>query len=227
MMRKRLAQFVIMVGLVAVPAAPGFAQDAIRQPDLRRGAVIAAQGVADVPSCAQCHAFNGMSDSSGAFPRLTGQSTLYLSKQMRDFASSVRESAIMSPIAQGLSANDIDDVSAYYAASNAPFPPLASTDSALIKKGEEMARVGNAAKSIPACNSCHGPGGIGLPPSVPYLAGQYAEYISLTLQMWKTGYRKNSSEAMGLIAQKLDDEEIAAIAAYYQNIRSADSAARQ
>src|SRR5258708_7663917 len=47
------------------------AQNAGRQPDARHGAVIVAQGTAaGAPPCAQCHAFNGVSDASGAFPRL-------------------------------------------------------------------------------------------------------------------------------------------------------------
>jgi quinohemoprotein ethanol dehydrogenase len=48
------------------------------QPDPNRGAVIAAQGTATgAPGCALCHAFNGVSDGSGAFPRIAGQSAYY------------------------------------------------------------------------------------------------------------------------------------------------------
>jgi hypothetical protein len=40
-----------------------------REPDAKHGAVIAAQGTPNgAPACAQCHAFNGVSDGSGAFP---------------------------------------------------------------------------------------------------------------------------------------------------------------
>ena len=46
----------------------------VRQPDLNHGAAIVAQGTAaGAPACAQCHAFTGSSDASGAFPRLAGQ----------------------------------------------------------------------------------------------------------------------------------------------------------
>ena len=34
--------------------------------------------------------------------------------------------------------------------------------------------------------------------------------------MWQHGFRRNSPEAMALFARKLDDQEIAALAAYYQ-----------
>ena len=81
------------LGMVALVQA----QSADRQPDARHGAVIVAQGTAaGAPPCAQCHAFNGVSDASGAFPRLAGQSAFYLAGQLRDFASGVRASALMS-----------------------------------------------------------------------------------------------------------------------------------
>jgi cytochrome c553 len=207
--------------LVSIGGATAGAQNTPRQPDLNHGAVIAAQGTtAGAPACAQCHAFNGGSDGSGAFPRIAGQSAYYLEKQLRDFTSGVRANAIMSPIAKALSPNDIADVTAYYAGVNAPFLPLAKAEPALIQRGEELAKVGSAAKDLPGCNNCHGPRGSGEPPTIPYLAGQYARYISFELEMWQRGYRKSSSELMVTIAKKLDDQDIAALAAYYQQVRA-------
>jgi cytochrome c553 len=189
--------------------------------NIARGAVIAAQGTAaGAPPCAQCHAFNGVSDASGAFPRVAGQSAWYLAEQLRDFASGVRSSALMSPIAKGLSAENIADVSAYYAGMRAPFLPLGAPDGDLVKRGEMLAKIGSAPRQIQACDNCHGPGGAGEPPIIPYLAGQYSHYIAFTLDMWRKGFRKNSPDAMGVVAQKLNDEEIAAVAAYYQQVQS-------
>ena len=190
-----------------------------RQPDAKHGAVIVAQGTtAGAPPCAQCHAFNGVSDASGAFPRLAGQSAFYLAGQLRDFASGVRASALMSPIAKALSPDDIADVTAYFAGVNAPFLPLKAPNAALVKRGEELATAGGPERLH--CDNCHGPGGSGEPPVIPYLAGQYAHYIAFTLQMWQEGFRKNSPDAMAVIAKKLDDEEILAVAAYYQQMSS-------
>jgi len=200
---------------------PVQAQVAGHQPDAKHGAVIAAQGTAaGAPPCAQCHAFNGVSDASGAFPRLAGQSAYYLAEQLRDFASGARASAIMSPIAKALSPDDVADMAAYYGSVNAPFLPLKAADAALVKRGEELAKVGSAERRIQNCDNCHGPHGAGEPPAIPYLAGQYAHYIAFTLQMWRQGFRKNSPDAMGVIANKLDDQEIAAVAAYYQQVQS-------
>jgi cytochrome c553 len=194
-------------------------QSAGRQPDAKHGAVIVAQGTAaGAPPCAQCHAFNGVSDASGAFPRLAGQSAYYLAGQLRDFASGVRASALMTPIAKALSPDDIADVTAYFAGVNAPFLPLKAPNAALVKRGEELAEPGGPERLH--CDNCHGPGGSGEPPVIPYLAGQYAHYIAFTLQMWQEGFRKNSPDMMEVIAKKLDDQEILAVAAYYQQVQS-------
>jgi quinohemoprotein ethanol dehydrogenase len=200
----------------------------LRQPDPNRGAVIVAQGTSSgSPACAQCHAFTGGSDGSGAFPRIAGQSATYLSEQLRDLRSGVRANAIMSPIANALSPDDIEDVAAYYANVETPFPPLGTVNPDLIKKGQLLAETGNAQKGIPGCNVCHGANGVGQPPTIPYLAGQYAHYTAFQLQMWRRGFRRNSPEAMALFAKKLDDEEIAAVAAYYQQARPPAPAAAQ
>jgi cytochrome c553 len=189
---------------------------------IARGAVIAAQGtVAGAPPCAQCHAFNGISDASGAFPRVAGQSAYYLAEQLRDFASGMRSNAFMTPIAKALTADDIADVAAYYSGLDAPFLPLRKPDEALVKAGEQLAKAGNESRRIQACDNCHGPGGAGEPPTLPYLAGQYAPYIAFELRMWQRGYRKNSPDGMAVVARALDDREIAAVAAYYQQVRGA------
>jgi cytochrome c553 len=197
------------------------AENEAHAPDIQHGAVIAAQGTATgAAACAQCHAFNGVSDSSGAFPRIAAQSVYYLAAQLHDFASGIRVNAIMSPIAKALSPDDIADVSAYYSRIEASFPPLKAPDSALVKQGEQLAKVGDAKRRIQNCDNCHGPGGTGEPPAIPYLAGQYVHYTAFTLHMWQQGYRNNSAESMGVMARKLNEQEIAAVAAYYQHVQS-------
>lgn len=216
----------LIAGIVAALGPFGFPISLVQAQtqegtQIARGAVIAAQGTAaGAPACAQCHAYNGVSDASGAFPRIAGQSGHYLGKQLEDFASGTRTSALMSPVAKGLSASDIADVTAYYAGIKAPFLPLKPGDPALVKRGEQLAKIGSAERQIQSCDNCHGPGGAGEPPAIPYLAGQYAHYIVFTLDMWRQGYRKNSPNTMGVVAGKLSDDEIAAVAAYYQQVNA-------
>jgi len=212
-----------IVGAAALcSASPATAQVTKRPADAKRGAVIAAQGnTAKAPACALCHAFDGSSDGSGAFPRIAGQPSDYLSQQLRAYASGVRANAIMAPIARALSPEDIADVASYYASLETPFPPLADANPDLVKRGKQLAETGNATKGIPGCDDCHGAEGAGRPPLLPYLAGQYASVIALQLRMWKRGFRSDNPETMVLFASELDDQEIDAVAAYYQQVRSA------
>jgi cytochrome c553 len=125
----------------------------------------------------------------------------------------------MSPIASRLSPEDIADVSAYYAALSAPFLPLRATeDEALVSRGERLATVGKPAIGMPGCGVCHGVDGAGQTPTIPYLGGQYAHYLEFELQMWTSGFRRNSSDAMALIAPRLDAGDMAAVAAYYERL---------
>ena len=208
-----------LLALGAVVPLAALAQTPTHVPDPQRGSVIAAQGTPQgAPPCAQCHAFNGESDGSGAFPRLAQQSVSYLTKELQDFASGVRNSALMSQVAKSLSPDELADVAAYYAKQDAPFVPFKAADPKLLKRGEELAVRGSAREQIPACNSCHGPGGIGEPPAIPYLASQYSEYIVLNLQMWQKGYRKNSEGGMATVAAKLSPQDMTAVADYYQQL---------
>src|SRR5215471_16171173 len=80
------------------------------------GAQIVAQGNArGAIACARCHGYDGASDGSGAFPALAGQSATYLAHQIQHYASGQRQNAIMGSISKGLSEEEINSVSEYYA----------------------------------------------------------------------------------------------------------------
>jgi len=200
------------VVLVAYPSARSSANDSAPA-----GAQIVAQGTAKgAVACARCHGFDGAADGSGAFPKLAGQSPEYLTEQLRLYASGARKNALMEPIAKGLSEGEMKSVAQYYAAARAtPFaarPPSPE----IIGRGEQLAKVGDLSIRVQACESCHGPNGMGLPPTVPYLAGQYRQYLALQIQMYRKGFRKN--EQMKDPAQNLRDQDIAAVAAYFEQV---------
>ena len=182
--------------------------------------MIAAQGTpTGAPACSQCHAFNGVSDASGAFPRIAGQSAYYLAKQLRDFASGIRVNALMTPIARSFAfARQHRRCRRLLRSQNAPFLPLRPPDPALVKRGEQLAKVGSAKQRIQACNNCHGPKGAGEPPAIPYLAGQYAHYIDLISTCGAQVSARAVRSSMEAVAKNLDDQDIAAVAAYYQQV---------
>ena len=194
------------------------------------GAIIVARGTpAGVGACAQCHAFNGASDGSGAFPRLSGQSEHYLLKQLRDYTTDRRRNAIMTPFAKALTDQEKADVAAYFAAQSAaplppPLPVTADNDAerAARARGQLIATVGNGAAAVQSCANCHGAQGTGESPTVPYLQGQYASYIEAQFQAWNKGYRQNSGGAsMHEIAHKLPESDVRAVAKFYEQLRLA------
>jgi cytochrome c553 len=171
-------------------------------------------------SCAACHGAQGEGNAGGGFPRLAGQAQPYLARQLASYADGSRNNAVMTPIAKGLSAQQAQEVAAYYASIRAPAAaPAKPAAKAQVSRGQQLTAVGDDSKMIQACANCHGPGGAGSPPTYPYLAGQHAGYIGAAMAEWKNGNRKNDpSKQMPMIAQRLSDADVAAVAAYYSSL---------
>jgi cytochrome c553 len=65
--------------------------------------------------CQACHGLDGNTPTPD-YPKLGGQRPDYLAKALRDYKSGARKNAIMGAFAGPLSAPDIDNLAAYYAA---------------------------------------------------------------------------------------------------------------
>jgi cytochrome c553 len=76
-----------------------------------------------------------------------------------------------------------------------------------IKRGEEISKV---------CAMCHGANGISNVPIYPNLAGQKEQYLVIQLKAFRSGERVNM--AMTSHAQKLTDQDIADLSAYYAKL---------
>ena len=64
--------------------------------------------------CQTCHGMDGMSKLPEA-PNLAGQNPIYLVRALSDYKSGARKNEMMSVIIGALSAEDINDLAAYYA----------------------------------------------------------------------------------------------------------------
>ncbi len=64
--------------------------------------------------CQTCHGMDGMSKLPEA-PHLAGQNPIYLVRTLNDYKSGARKNEMMSVIIEQLSAEDINDLAAYYA----------------------------------------------------------------------------------------------------------------
>jgi thiosulfate dehydrogenase len=164
-----------------------------------------------------CHGTDGSGNAAAGYPGLAGLNADYLAKQLHDFTTDKRHNAIMSPMAKALSKDDIDAVSAYYAAMKRPSPAQSSISDDDAAIARSLVQYGDwSNRGLPACSQCHGPKGEGVGQHFPELAGQNANYIKAQLQGWQKGTRSNSPlQLMKSVAGKLTDTEINAVAAYY------------
>jgi cytochrome c553 len=117
----------------------------------------------------------------------------------------------MAGIAGALSDQDMVNVSAWFA-TQVPKPGYAHNKDT-VALGQKIYRGGIADKGVPACASCHGPTGQGIPSQYPRLSGQWADYTAAQLTAFQQGVR-NNNEPMHAIAQRLSDREIKAVADY-------------
>lgn len=211
-MSKRLSDLISTLTLVsAVFVSSAWAAET-------QGELIATQGASGAPACNSCHALNKDGRTNAAYPRLAGQPEAYLEKQLHDFKTGSRTSAVMEPFVKGLNDAQIKAVAAYFASASVRFE--APPNEVQTMTGAALATRGKWSRDVPACDACHGPGGQGVPPHFPALAGQPAAYISGQLHAWRNGGRKNDPQGlMKAVATRLSDEDINSVSAYFQNMK--------
>ncbi len=167
--------------------------------------------------CAACHGADGNSVIS-MNPSLAGQHPEYIAKQLADFKSGVRNNPVMASMAATLAPEDMINMGAYFAAQHGKSGTAASNGAGSV--GEKIYRGGIAETGVPACASCHGPNGAGIPVQYPRLAGQHAEYTVIQMKAFRSGERANdANKMMRMVAGKLSDQDIAAVADYIQGLK--------
>jgi len=192
---------------------------------------LAANGANGAAACASCHGARGEGNPAAGFPHLAGLGSGYLREQLQALADGARPNPVMGPVAAALSPAQRDALADYYAGLPPPFDPdrLAATRdiaAASADTGAWLATRGAWDKNVPACNQCHGPGGIGVGSAFPALAGQSANYIAAQLRAWRQGRRPPGPLAlMPAVATRLSEQEIDAVAAYYASLPQAAQAA--
>jgi cytochrome c553 len=166
-----------------------------------RGATLAA-------ACTSCHS---AAMSQAGFPYLAGQHGAAIYKQLRDFKSGHRESAVMVPLVANLGDQEMRDLAGYFASLPKELNPLA-------KGAQQEAPVivsnGSPMRNIAACSACHGDidGKIGS----PRLDGEPEAYLQAQLRAFATGARHNDiQEQMRNVARHMTPGEIDAAARFY------------
>jgi len=157
--------------------------------------------------CTMCHGPQGISEANS--PNLAGQFASVIYKQLLDFQSGARVSAVMSPMARDLSDQDMRDLAAYYA-SLPPPPQIRGLAPSIVVYGAPL-------RNIPACAACHGD--IDHTTAAPLLDGLPAAYTKAQLAAFADGTRHNDfSEQMRNVARNMTPDEIDAAAAWYASL---------
>lgn len=178
----------------------------------------AAAGKAKSAVCMACHGPDGNSPNNPLWPKLAGQHSEYLKKQMVEFKAQTRKEAMMLPMMLPLSEEDMDNLAAYF--SSQPMKG-GKGKKELVALGEEIYRAGNSKTGVTACLACHGPSGNGNSVAkFPSINGQHAAYAEKQLKAFRAGERNNDmNKMMQNVASNMSDEEIKAVASYIEGLR--------
>ena len=176
-----------------------------------------AAGQAKSELCQGCHGENGISIEPNT-PNLAGQYSKYTYKQIRDFKSGLRTNPIMNGIAAFVSDSDLGDIAAYFASQT----KMRGDGSEGNQLGKRLFLDGDMSRMMVGCINCHGVNGKGMTPNnsvFPVIGGQKKEYVSGQLVNFREGNRSNSpGGVMNIIAQKMTDAEIEALADYVSRL---------
>lgn len=160
--------------------------------------------------CFLCHGLEGES-ASAVFPRLAGQHSEYIAKQLADFKAGKRKSDTMKPQSDELTSQEMKALGVFFEGKTAK--PRQAKDAELLAVGKFVFNRGNQFSGLPSCASCHGAKGYGTP-LLPRLAGQHPRYIEDQLKQFNKRERTNDNAVMHTIASKLSELEAHAVAEY-------------
>lgn len=164
--------------------------------------------------CSSCHRANASGNPLRMVPALAGQREAYLIKQLADFAEREREAPQMHAVVSQASLNEPQawaDLAAYL--SQLPVTRLP-------QRGKGRNSGEGAALFEQQCVECHDADARGDNDGfVPSLRDQHYSYLVTQMRSLADSHRKNvDPELMGFI-EKLDDQQMRALADYLSGLR--------
>jgi cytochrome c553 len=161
--------------------------------------------------CSMCHGARGLSPAN--MPNLAGQYAIAIYKELIDFKTGARASAVMAPLVADLNDRDMRELAAYYAylPRVSLAPPVTDVPPRIVANGAPM-------RGIAPCGACHGD--LASKAGAAWLAGQPAIYLRAQLEAFASGARRNDiGEQMRNVAREMTPAEIDAASRYYANRR--------
>jgi len=170
---------------------------------------IASAAPAEVAGCAKCHGDNGF-NQKGEVPTIAGASEAYLEAQMSAYQKGERPCAKMSDTdmceaAKKLSPAQVKTTATYFASQKFIAAPQ-TIDAALAAKGKALHQA--------HCGVCHSAGGGEPADDAGILAGQWQNYLRMSLQEYAAGKRAQPDKMKRQTAQ-LSSDAINALVAFY------------
>src|SRR5665213_1280659 len=166
------------------------------------------RGATSALQCTVCHGARGVSNADT--PNLAGQYAPAIYKELLDYQSGARTSAIMGPRVNALSEQDIRELAAYYAY----LPRLSADHSAVDELTPTIVLIGAPMRNIAPCASCHG--ATGYKTGSAWLEGESLTYLRTQLRAFASGSRHNDiSGQMRNVARGMTYTEIEQASAYY------------
>lgn len=165
-------------------------------------------------ACDACHGRAGKDPVYPLVPSLSGQKAAYIERSLRDYAADRRQSGMMETVAERLTPQSVTALARVYSARPRPGGTRTSKpDDAAVARGERIFTQGIPEDGIPACTACHSSSTSG---QFPLLSGLPADYIATQLELFSSGVREDTvyAQIMAPIARRLDEEQIADVAAY-------------
>jgi len=157
--------------------------------------------------CTMCHGVRGVSMADT--PNLAGQYPTVIYKELVDFKTGARTSAIMQPLVADLTDADMRDLAAYYA--YLPREPVSQSSPGEIPR---IVADGAPMRGIAPCGACHGE--LGAKAGAPWLEGQPAVYLRTQLEGFASGARHNDiDEQMRNVARGMTQQEIDSASRYF------------
>jgi len=156
-------------------------------------------------TCNNCHGVGGIS-AGASMPSIGGLPREYLRNIMKQWKYDERSAITMNRIVKGFSDDEIDALAAYFARQPwVPVPQQASSD--------QLAK-GKSAISE-KCEDCHGAHGNDPDIDAPRLNGQWARYMELELEKYRSKEFRMPHRKMRKAVHEVKPAESAAAARYY------------
>jgi cytochrome c553 len=194
-----LRSWILALALTAGAWMPALAQDRPVPP-----APVLPGAPPKAETCFACHGPAGRSAVTTT-PILAGQTARYMYLQLRDFQEGRRSDPQMSPMAAGLTRDEMRALADWFAAQK---PPIQN-----FKADTARATRGHAKASETLCTMCH-LGGFAGQNEIPRVAGQHYDYIVKQLSDFKARNRTNDAGSMTSVSSTLSDTDIENLAHY-------------